>query len=124
MSRIFSVTLEGTPSTSVEELFEEVEKIDSIYSPSFIKIDMNGIVYNVKIYETKEQVLETYWGILNGNKQRIIAFLPQEGDAYEIGASLELINTEFEKFGFEKFSNEEIEEVVKTYQVKKLKRSL
>ena len=124
MSRIFSLTLEGTPSTSVEELFEEVEKIDSIYSPSFIYVNMNGIVFNIKIYETKEQVLETFWGILYGSKQHIIASLPQEGDAYQIGASLELINKEFEEFGYEKFSDEEIEEVVKKYQVKQLKRTL
>ena len=119
MSNIFSMTIVGKPSTNITDLFEEVEKIKSDDPPAFINIDMNGVVFNAKIYETKEQVTETYLGIVYGDKQRILKSLPSEGEPISIGASLEHINEELEKLGYEVFSFEELKTIVDLYVAKK-----
>ena len=84
---------------------------------------MNGVVFNAKIYETEEQAVATFKGIINGSKDLILEYLPSKGDATNIAASLEHINKELEKLGFDKFSNEEIEAVYKKYEEKQLKKT-
>ena len=123
MSNIFSITIEGIPSTTVGDLFEEVERLRINEDAAFINIDMNGIVFNANIYETKEQAAATYVGIINGNKELILDCLPSEGDATDIAASLESINKELEKLGFEKFTEEEIDAVYERYEEKQLKKT-
>lgn len=123
MSNIFSITIEGIPSTTVGDLFEEVERLRINEDAAFINIDMNGIVFNANIYETKEQAAATYVGIINGSKELILDHLPSEGDATDIAASLESINKELEKLGFEKFTEEEINAVYEKYEEKQLKKT-
>ncbi len=123
MSNIFSITIEGNPATTVGDLFEEVERLRIKEDATFINIDMNGIVFNANIYETKEQAVATYVGIINGSKELILEYLPSKGDATDIAASLERINKELEKLGFEKFTEEEIETVYEKYEEKQLKKT-
>ena len=123
MSKIFSMTIVGNPSTTVGDLFHEVERLRLEEDAAFINIDMNGVVFNAKIYETEEQAVATFKGIINGSKDLILEYLPSKGDATNIAASLEHINKELEKLGFDKFSNEEIEVVYKKYEEKQLKKT-
>ena len=123
MSNIFSITIEGKPATTVGDLFEEVERLRIKEDATFINIDMNGIAFNANIYETKEQAVATYVGIINGSKELILEYLPSKGDATDIAASLESINKELEKLGFEKFTEEEIETVYEKYEEKQLKKT-
>ena len=41
MSKIFSITIEGIPATTVGDLFEEVERLRINEDATFINIDMN-----------------------------------------------------------------------------------
>jgi hypothetical protein len=120
MGKIYAITLEGIAGTNVWELFDEVQKFKDVFP--VVKLDINGTVVNAGIYETGEQLANSIDAVNHGNKEEIMANLPSTGDSTTIGAALELMSSQMENKGFEGFSTEEIEEIMKQIEQENVER--
>lgn len=120
MNKIYAITIEGIPSSTVWELFDEVQRLKT--ECPVVKLDMNGVVVDAGIYETSEQLANTFEGLNHGNKNQILENLPESGDGLSISSALELMSVQMKEKGFEGFSEEELESIENKYSQEKIGR--
>lgn len=121
MNKIHTVTIEGIIGSTIDELFDEVQKFKSLCEE--VNLDFNGIVVNAGIYETSDQLANSIFAVSNGDKEKIVSNLPSNESSLTIGFALELMDDQMKRKGFEGFSKEEIIAIASTYNGKKLENS-
>lgn len=115
MNHIYALTIEQIPGPLVWDLFDNVQDLKSKFPQVTIKLEHRGVVVDAGIYETREQMTNSIYGVIEGDKQKIIDNLPSIGNATTIGAALELMNNQMKAKGYDGFSEEQLDKIVNKY---------
>lgn len=111
MNHIYALTIEQIPGPLVWDLFDNVQDLKSKFPQVTIKLEHRGVVVDAGIYDTREQMANSIYGVIEGDKQRILENLPVEGNQLEIGAALELMSNQMKDKGYEGFTDDEIDTI-------------
>lgn len=115
MNHIYALTIEQIIGPLVWDLFSDVQKLKKQFPQVTIKLEHRGVVVDAGIYETREQMANSIYGVIEGDKQKIIDNLPSIGHATTIGAALELMNDQIKAEGYDGFSEEQLDTIVNKY---------
>ena len=115
MNHIYALTIEQIIGPLVWDLFSDVQKLKKQFPQVTIKLEHRGVVVDAGIYETREQMVNSIYGVIEGDKQRILENLPVEGNQLEIGAALELMSNQMKDKGYEGFTDDEIDTIQNNY---------
>ena len=113
----FDITLRPHNAVSVLDTFKDLKELQKMgIANEWAKIDFNGTNLVAGIYDYGEQFLDTHSAIMEGDKQKIVDNLPKGGNyPDQVACALYNINYHLEKFNYEKFSYEEIDDIVNSY---------
>ena len=108
-----SITIELLLTTTIHEAFDEVQQWKEIIPD--VNLKFNNAVLPAYIYETKEQLANTLYALIRGDKLTIATNLPLSCDPLDIGCALECISEQLKARGFDGYTRAEIEGIEQRY---------
>ena len=108
-----TITIELLPSRTIYEAFDEVQQWKEIIPD--VNLKFNDAVLPSYIYETKEQLANTLYALIRGDKFAIATNLPLSCDPLDIGCALESMGEQLKARGFDGYTKVEIEGIVQRY---------
>ena len=112
----YQVILEVKSGSTLESVFEILYDLrEKAICDDLSRIRFNDCELVAGIYENSNQLINTYNGIEHGNKEEIVSNLPKECESIKLLIAMEYVNKGLARFGNNKFTLEEINNIQKNY---------
>ena len=125
MEKKYNLNLIVKWGEDLKPVFDDVQNLKKLgYADKNSLITLNDCTLNAGIYDNYEDFLATYLAVKKGDKEEIKRNIPtiseeeSDIDYGDISLALYQINKELEKKGFDKYSEEEIKDVVLSSLIK------
>lgn len=125
MEKKYNLNLIVKWGEDLKPVFDDLQNLKKLgYADKNSLITLNDCTLNAGLYDNYEAFLATYLAVKKGDKEEISKTIPSisqeesEIDFGDISLALYQINKELEKNGFEKFSENEIKDIVVSSLIK------